>query len=32
MSLGGLTPAEFKAQRETTHRWGGESPTGVILQ
>ena len=32
MSLGGLTPAEFKAQRETTHRWRGESPTGIILQ
>ena len=32
MSLGDLTPAEFKAQRETTHRGSGESPTGVILQ
>ena len=32
MSLGDLTPAEFKAQLETTHRWSGESPTGVILQ
>ena len=32
MSLGGLTPAEFKAQIGTTHRWVGESPTGVILQ
>ena len=32
MSLGDLTPAEFKAQIETTHRWLGESPTGVILQ
>ena len=32
MSLGGLTPAEFKAQVETTHRWLGESPMGVILQ
>ena len=32
MSLGGLTPAEFKAQIGTTHRWSGESPTGVILQ
>ena len=32
MSLGDLTPAEFKAQIGTTHRWLGESPTGVILQ
>ena len=32
MSLGDLTPAEFKAQLETTHRGSGESPTGVILQ
>ena len=32
MSLGDLTPAEFKAQLETTHRGLGESPTGVILQ
>ena len=32
MSLSDLTPAEFKAQLETTHRWSGESPTGVILQ
>ena len=32
MSLGDLTPAEFKAQLETTHRWSGESPPGVILQ
>ena len=32
MSLGDLTPAECKAQRETTPRWSGESPTGVILQ
>ena len=32
MSLGDLTPAEFKAQIETTHRWLGESPTSVILQ
>ena len=31
-SLGDLTPAEFKAQIATTHRWLGESPTGVILQ
>ena len=32
MSLGDLTPAECKAQLETTHRGSGESPTGVILQ
>ena len=32
MRLGDLTPAEFKAQLETTHRWAGERPTGVILQ
>ncbi len=32
MSLGDLTPAEFKAQRSITHGWLGESPTGVILQ
>ena len=32
MSLGDLTPAEFKAQMGTTHGWLGESPTGVILQ
>ena len=32
MSLGDLTPAEFKAQIGTPHRSGGESPTGVILQ
>ena len=32
VSLGDLTRAEFKAQIGTTHRWLGESPTGVILQ
>ena len=32
MSLGDLTPAEFKKQMGTTHGWLGESPTGVILQ
>ena len=32
MSLGDLTPAEFKAQTGTTHGWLGESPMGVILQ
>jgi len=32
LSLGDLTPAEFKAQMGTTHGWLGESPTGVILQ
>ena len=32
MSLGDLTPAEFKKQMGTTHGWLGESLTGVILQ
>ena len=32
MSLGALTPAEFKKQMGTTHDWLGESLTGVILQ
>ena len=32
MSLGDRTPAEFKAQMETTHGWLRESPKGVILQ
>ncbi len=32
MSLGDLTPAEFKAQMGTTHGWVAESPMGVILQ
>ncbi len=31
MSLGDLTPAEFKAQMGTTHGWVAESPMGVIL-
>ena len=32
MSLGDLTPAEFKKKMGTTHGWLGESLTGVILQ
>ena len=32
MSLGDLTPAEFKKQMGTTHGWLGESLTGVMLQ
>ena len=32
MSLGDLTPAEFKKQLGTTHDWLGESLKGVILQ
>ena len=32
MSLGDLTPAEFKKQMGTTHGWLGESLTGVILK
>ena len=32
MSLGDLTPAEFKKQMGTTHDWLGESLTGVILK
>ena len=32
MSLGDLTPAEFKKQMGTTPGWLGESLTGVILQ
>ena len=32
MSLGDLTPAEFKAQVGATHGWLGESPMGVIFQ
>ncbi len=32
MSLGYLTPAEFKKQMGTTHGWLGESLTGVIFQ
>ena len=32
ISLGDLTPAEFKKHMGTTHGWLGESPTGVILQ
>ena len=32
MSLGDLTPADFKKQMGTTHDWLGESLTGVILQ
>ena len=32
MSLGDLTPTEFKKKMGTTHGWLGESLTGVILQ
>ena len=32
MSLGDLTPAEFKKQMGTTRGWLGETLTGVILQ
>ena len=32
MSLGDLTPAEFKKQTGTTNGWLGKSLTSVILQ
>ncbi len=31
MSLGDLTPAEFKTQIRTTYDWSGKSPTDAIL-